>query len=83
MLNELLPDMINSFMQANGSSVQCNGTEISGDCFYFKTLIINGFSEELLENELGISFDLHTNNLALYNLWKVSQPLYNTLNSCL
>lgn len=83
MLNELLPDMINSLMQANGSSIQCNGTETSGDCLYFKTLIINGFSEELLANELGISFDLHTNNLTLYNLWKVSQPLYNTLNNCL
>ncbi len=83
MLNELLPDMINSLMQANGSNILCNGTETYGDCFHFKTLIINGFSEHLIVTELGIPFDLHRNNMALYNSWKLSQPLFNQLNSCL
>jgi len=82
MLNQILPDMINSLMQANGSTIQCTGFEESGDCKHFKTLIINGFGEELLETELGISFQQHTINANEYNLWKLTQPIFINLNTC-
>jgi hypothetical protein len=82
MLNEVLPDMFNSLMQANGSSELCTGTETSGPCKYFRTLIINGFSEELLETQLGVSSNQHKLDVASYNLWKLTQPLFITLNSC-
>jgi len=82
MLNQLLPDMINSLMQANGSNDTCTGLETSGPCLYFKTFIVNGFGLDLLESELGISLDLHNSNYQEYNLWKLSQPLYQNLNNC-
>lgn len=40
------------------------------------------FSEELIENHLGISYDLHLQNMAQYNVWKLSQQLHLNLNSC-
>jgi len=74
--------MINSLMQANGSSELCTGTETSGPCKYFRTLIINGFGEDLLETQLGISRDQHNLDLAALSLWRLTQPLYINLNAC-
>lgn len=82
MLNQILPDMINSLMEANGSTLQCTGFEDSGDCKHFKTLIINGFSAELLETQLGISLEQHILNANEYSLWKLRQPLFINLNTC-
>ena len=82
MLNNLLPGMINSLMQANGSTIVCDGNETSGECLHFKSLILNGFSLDLLENELGISLDLHAQNYNNYLTWMLSQPLSQTLNAC-
>jgi hypothetical protein len=82
MINELLPSMINSLMQANGSSELCTGTETSGPCKYFRTLILNGFGEDLLETQLGISITQHKLDLAGLNLWKISQPLFINLDAC-
>ncbi|MBK8888203.1 MAG: hypothetical protein IPN46_17375 [Saprospiraceae bacterium] len=82
MLNQILPNMINSLMQANGDNTLCTGLENSGPCFNFKTLILNGFSAELLETQLGISLEQHRVNADAYNIWKLSQPLFITLNNC-
>ncbi len=82
MLRQLLPDMLNSLMEANGSKNRCLGTETSGDCFYFKTMILNGFNEQFLEEDFGLSLNLHKENVNAYNLWKLSQPLYYNVKTC-